>query len=476
MRGEISGAGRTGRVLSIAVVLLGALLVPGASATGLFKDQTISFTSVPPSRAVAGGSYQVSATSSSGLPVDISIGAPRAACSFAPPQKASWETNLEGTGTGETGQPAVERPSPQTVYFDAPGTCTIRALVAHRTEEYESAAAQPQSFAVARDPSEKVTFASRPPRKATVGGSYNPSVRSSAGLMVFFSSHTPTVCRLYEGFTASELLFLSPGRCTISVTDDRLSEAPEAQQSFPVSARSKKTPAKSAIPATVQATLLEEALRMAAREGDSHPYDIQAVLATYVRATHILSPGGSDSCQTTPACAKWPVYAVAMRGDFHYSGPAPAEAKIEESTVLAFTVPAKESPPVQMGTGFRLGDRYPNLQVLGVPARLEEHITGRHEKEAGTLVVHVYTVGGPAPPIGCYGTKCPNESTPIYVARLGLSRKIVHLTETKEHTVHVAPGEYEVALNETLLAHKQGKRVTVKAGRTVELTLTIDVP
>ena len=405
IQGEIS-TGRIRRVLLIAAVLLGALLVPGASATGLLKNQTISFTSAPPSRAVAGGSYQVSATSSSGLPVDISIGAPSGACSFAPPQKAGWETDLEGTGTGGTGQPAVELPSPETVYFDASGACTIDAFVAHRTEEYESASAPPQSFVVARDPSEKVTFTSRSPRKATVGGSYNPSVRSSAGLKVFFSSHTPTVCRLYEGFTASELLFLSPGRCTISVTDDRLSEAPEAQQSFAVSARSKKTRARSAIPAAVQATLLEEALRMAAREGESHPFDIEAVLATYVRARNILSPGGSDSCSTMPACAKWPVYAVAMRGDFHYGGPAPSEAKIEGSTVLAFTVPAKEPPPVEMGRGFGLGDRYPNLQVLGVPARLEEHTTNRRKTEAGTVVVHVYTVGGPAPPVGCYGTKC----------------------------------------------------------------------
>jgi hypothetical protein len=77
-----------------------------------------------------------------------------------------------------------------------------------------------------------------------------------------------------------------------------------------------------------------------------------------------------------PACSKWPVYAVAMRGDFHYSGPAPPRAEIRESTVLTFTVPAKESPPMEMLTGFGLGGRYPNLQLLGVPVRLDEHTTG----------------------------------------------------------------------------------------------------
>ena len=95
-----------------------------------------------------------------------------------------------------------------------------------------------QSFTVAKDPSERITFTSAAPKDATVGGSYTPSVRSSAGLTVMFSNATPSVCKIVLGLNgSSHVSLIAPGTCTLDVRQVGASaqEPPEAQQSFKVS-------------------------------------------------------------------------------------------------------------------------------------------------------------------------------------------------------------------------------------------------
>ena len=199
--------------------------------------QSITFSSTPPSPAVAGGSYVVSATSSSSLPVRFYAGR---ACSSVGPHGADWESVRALHGLEP---PPEDRPSPQTVYFDAAGTCTIRAHV-EGNPEYEAARGVSQSFAVASDPSERITFTSTLRSEAAVGASYDPSARSSAGLDVFFFSATPSVCAVRVNLGSGEVRLIAPGTCTIDASQEPGPEegktplqAPEAQQSFTVSAK-----------------------------------------------------------------------------------------------------------------------------------------------------------------------------------------------------------------------------------------------
>jgi hypothetical protein len=199
--------------------------------------QTITFTSTPPAIAVAGESYEVSARSSSGLTVDLTV---RGACSFSKPQADSekrFPTDMPPHPPRKRG-----KPSPQTVYFDAAGTCAIigESKRAHRIS---------QEVKVARDSSEQLTFTSTAPNNATVGGSYSPSVRSSEGLEVFFSSATPSVCVITrytapQGGVGRHVSFIGTGTCTIDASQEEgreegkvPPEAPEAQQSLTVSAQ-----------------------------------------------------------------------------------------------------------------------------------------------------------------------------------------------------------------------------------------------
>jgi hypothetical protein len=104
---------------------------------------------------------------------------------------------------------------------------------------------------------------------------------------------------------------------------------------------------------------------------------------------------------------------------------------------------------------------------------------------AATIIVHVSRVGtipvkdcaevvdAKPPEAGvereCRGneltTRRSEESLPLLITPLspaGESR------ETSEHTVHVAPGRYEIAVN-----RYEGKQVTVNEGQTVEVSLVI---
>ena len=126
------------------------------------------------------------------------------------------------------------------------------------------------------------------------------------------------------------------------------------------------------IPAKVRAELLEDARRVAADNGDPHPYDIEAVRTTLEKARSALSPGSSHpQCESSPTCANWPTYAVAMRGQFNGNDiPGPPRAKNGPFTVATFIMPAKEPAPKYYPSPVGLGGGYPNLKEAGHPVRL----------------------------------------------------------------------------------------------------------
>lgn len=241
MQGRIASVEQRWRVLLPAAALLGVLLLSCSNASAKIA-LTIAFTSSPPSSAVAGESYEVSATSSSGEPRAITV---EGACSFTQP---SLEHHLRTQVFGPHPVVTEFRTSPVTVYFTGAGTCSVAAVEAC-SEEYECGKHPPQQisqqFTVGRDPSDQITFTSIAPRDATVGGSYVPAVRSSAAVDVWFSSATRTVCTIH----GVDVSFISAGVCTIDVvqeeairearaTPEEIEEGvranPEAQQSFTV--------------------------------------------------------------------------------------------------------------------------------------------------------------------------------------------------------------------------------------------------
>ena len=121
--------------------------------------QSITFTSTPPSPAVVGGTYTVTASGgASGNPVTFSIDA-----------SAKGSCSISGA----------------TVTFVAVGTCVIDANQAGNAN-YEAATQVQQSFAVLG--TQSITFTSTPPSPAVVGGTYTVTASGGAsGNPVTFS-------------------------------------------------------------------------------------------------------------------------------------------------------------------------------------------------------------------------------------------------------------------------------------------------
>lgn len=171
--------------------------------------QTITFTSTAPADAVvAGATYEVAATASSGLPVTFSIDAAAAAvCAI----------------------------SGSTVSFHGAGSCVVNASQAGDAD-WNPAQAQ-QSFAVGRG-AQTISFTSTPPSAAFVDGpTYAVAATSSSGLAVTFSidASASAVCTV-SGATVS---FVGGGTCVVNANqagDANWAPAPQAQQSFAVSA------------------------------------------------------------------------------------------------------------------------------------------------------------------------------------------------------------------------------------------------
>jgi hypothetical protein len=211
----------------VAVLLASSLVF--SAAVSAETPLTITFTSSPPSPAIAGEDYVVTATSSSGEPVPLY---PTGACSFIKPR---LEDQIE-VRRGKEKQPK-RKPSlaPQTAYLVGAGTCKIQ------TQTDAS-----QSFTVTKDTAERISFATHAPSHPIVGGSYKPRVRSSARVDVSFAVATRFVCKIKGALVT----FRAAGTCTIDVRQagSSQSEAPEARQSFMVSKRggirTKKPPAQ----------------------------------------------------------------------------------------------------------------------------------------------------------------------------------------------------------------------------------------
>jgi len=171
-------------------------------------SQTITFTSnAPPNAVVAGPTYTVTATASSGLSVALTIDA-----------TATSVCSIAGS----------------TVSFTASGTCVIDANQAGDANWNAAPQAQ-QSFAVSKN-NQTITFSSTAPVGAVVAGpSYTVTATASSGLTVAFSidASAASVCSI-AGSTVS---FIGVGTCVIDANqagDANYNAAPQVQQSFAV--------------------------------------------------------------------------------------------------------------------------------------------------------------------------------------------------------------------------------------------------
>lgn len=131
------------------------------------------------------------------------------------------------------------------------------------------------------------------------------------------------------------------------------------------------------IPGSVKRVLLERAKSLAAENGDSHPYDIQAVRTTEAKARH-LRIGSSDP----QLSANEPVYIVALRGHFRCGvpdsttgmvipcmvAPGPAARHPREQTYSVGTIQIAAATMEGLARG--TDDIYPDLRRVGVPVRL----------------------------------------------------------------------------------------------------------
>ena len=171
-------------------------------------SQTITFTSTPPGAAtVAGPTYAVTATSTSGLPVTFTIDASSAAvCAIA-------------SGT---------------VSFLGAGTCVIDADQAGNANFNPATTAQ-QSFTVGKG-SQTIGFTSIAPANATVSGTtYTVTATATSGLAVAFTINggSAGVCSI----TGATVSFLGIGTCVINANqagDANYNAAPLTQQPFAV--------------------------------------------------------------------------------------------------------------------------------------------------------------------------------------------------------------------------------------------------
>jgi outer membrane autotransporter protein len=234
------------------------------------QDQTISFTSTPPTGAGIGGTYTPTATATSGLPVGFStsedsiavcqfsegvvrfigigecivhanqpggtawneapevsqrfsVGQTAQVITFAQPGNQTFAPGLtvalSATG-GASGNPvvftsgsaAVCTVNASTVTVTAAGSCTIHADQAGN-ERFGAAMRASRTFTVSRA-QDNVAFITTPPVDAKVGGSRVPEADSESGLVAVITvdaTSGPGVCAITNGV----LSYLAPGTCRI---------------------------------------------------------------------------------------------------------------------------------------------------------------------------------------------------------------------------------------------------------------------
>lgn len=179
----------------------------GKSFTPLAVEQTVSFTSTTPSNAVVGGdSYEVSATATSGLTVDLAVsGSSAAVCSI----------------------------SGSTVNFIGEGTCAITADQPGNPS-FSAAPQVQQSFTVNKQ-SQTVSFDVSVVSGAIIGDSVGMSATATSSLPAQLSvaPASSSVCSL----SGSNVSFIGEGTCTINADqpgDTTFAAAPQIQQSFSI--------------------------------------------------------------------------------------------------------------------------------------------------------------------------------------------------------------------------------------------------
>jgi hypothetical protein len=132
------------------------------------------------------------------------------------------------------------------------------------------------------------------------------------------------------------------------------------------------------IQGSVKRVLLERAKSLAAENGDSHPYDIQAVRTTEAKARRLRSLGSFDP----QLSSNEPVYIVALRGYFRCGVPdsttgvafpcmvAPGSAARDphEQTYSVGTIQIAAATMEELARG--TGGIYPDLRRVGVPVQL----------------------------------------------------------------------------------------------------------
>ena len=223
--------------------------------------QSITFTSTAPAAAAVGGTpYTVTAVSSSGLPVALSIDATSAGV-----------CTLSGS----------------TVSFVGTGTCRIDANQAGNGT-YQAAPQVQQTFAVGLA-NQTISFTSSPPGGAVVGGpTYTVSATASSGLPVAFTiaAGSAGVCTR----AGSVISFTGTGTCTINANqagNGTYGAAPQVQQAFTVG---NAAPSKSS--QTIQFT--SAAPSGAVVGGPS--YTVTATASSGLAVTFAIAAGSAAVC------------------------------------------------------------------------------------------------------------------------------------------------------------------------------------
>jgi hypothetical protein len=126
------------------------------------------------------------------------------------------------------------------------------------------------------------------------------------------------------------------------------------------------------------------------------------------------------------------------------------------------------------GTGTATGATGTPGTATGTPTGTTGTATGMPEALSATLIVHV---------LGCQEIKGTPEderalereleeaaaAEPVGIVKLGPAGEVLTKLVTGQHTVHVAPGTYEIRASEK--PSENWPRVTVTAGQTQEVTL-----
>jgi len=231
-------------------------------------DQTIVFTSAAPAAPkVAGTTYTVTATATSGLTVALTIDASAASvCAI----------------------------SGSTVSFIGSGACVINGNQAGNAT-YSVAPQVQQSFAVAKG-DQTISFTSTAPAAAQVGGAtYTVSANSTSGLAVTFAidASASGVCTI----SGTTVTFVGAGTCVANANqagNANYNAAPQLQQTFAVGKGSQSISFTSAAPVNAAPSGPTYTVAATASSGLAVVFTIDAA------ATSVCSISGSTVSFTTP--------------------------------------------------------------------------------------------------------------------------------------------------------------------------------